>query len=69
MSEPSKSRVRRLLAEVPECRKCGGRMRPGIAMQTTAVASGDPDCATVSPGGPGQVVPAIKCEGCGWSVR
>lgn len=47
-------------------------MKRGIAMQSTLVASiGDfnaTDYCTYSAGGPGRVVPVMKCERCGWSV-
>lgn len=55
------------------CRKCGGPMRPGIAMDQTYTA-GAPDSGpddtvqTLSPGGPGAIIPASKCADCGWSV-
>lgn len=45
------------------CRKCGGEMRAGQAMQSTI--TGD---VTVSVGGPGVLIPCLKCKACGWSV-
>jgi hypothetical protein len=46
-------------------------MAPGIAMGQTA--TGKPDFAggevvTMSPGGPGVVIPCLKCPACGHSV-
>ena len=50
--------------------RCGGEMKPGQALESTLV--GEPDdiggCVTVSPGGPGKLVPCMKCAECGWSV-
>ena len=52
------------------CTHCGGEMKPGQAIESTLV--GEPDdiggCVTVSPGGPGKLVPCMKCAECGWSV-
>ena len=52
------------------CTRCGGEMKPGQALESTLV--GEPDdiggCVTVSPGGPGKLVPCMKCAECGWSV-
>ena len=58
-------------AENPKtCTRCGGEMKPGQALESTLV--GEPDdidgCVTVSPGGPGKLVPCMKCAECGWSV-
>ena len=49
-----------------------GKMRRGTAMVSTM--TGTPDffggsVVTVSPGGPGKVVPVLKCNKCGWSVK
>lgn len=56
----------------PSCRKCGGRMRPGIATEQTYTGTpdfpGDTHVSTMSPGGPGAVIDCMKCEACGWSV-
>lgn len=69
------ARVRAILAADPDlrlCKRCGGIMRPGIAMGQTWSA-GIPDfpgqdvCITMSPGGPGRVIDCMKCEACGWS--
>lgn len=52
------------------CKRCGDRLRPGIAMQQTATC-GTPDlgeCVTFSPGGPGRLVECRKCPACGWSM-
>lgn len=69
------ARVRAVLGKDPDlrlCKRCGGIMRPGIAMGQTWNA-GIPDfpgqdaCITMSPGGPGRVIDCMKCEACGWS--
>jgi hypothetical protein len=57
----------------PSCRKCGGQMLPGIAMGQTYSAGmpdfpGDEKAVTLSAGGPGKVIEAMKCSKCGWSV-
>jgi hypothetical protein len=58
---------------VKACKKCGGAMRLGQAIAQT-FSAGSPDFPgdtvgmTVSPGGPGKLVPCLKCEACGWSV-
>ena len=59
------------MAECPK-RNCHGTMKRGIAMgQTATVGSGDfhnNDVCTMSPGGSGKVIPALKCDECGHSV-
>lgn len=58
-------------AKWTRCRKCGGEMRPGIAMESTFRGSSDfpgAEVVTMSPGGPGRVVGCIKCSACGWSI-
>lgn len=69
------ARVRAILSADPDlrlCKRCGGIMRPGIAMGQTWSA-GIPDfpgqdvCITMSLGGPGRVIDCMKCEACGWS--
>lgn len=47
------------------CRKCGGAMKPGKAMQQTVDCS---DEGTCSHAGPGRLIDCMKCERCGWSV-
>lgn len=55
------------------CRKCGGPMRPGKALEQT-VTTGSPDFPgdargmTVSAGGPGRMVACLKCGACGHSI-
>ncbi len=55
-----------------ECKKCGGRMKPGKALAQTV--TGIPDFArdgnvvTLSPGGPGKLIDCLKCTECGHSV-
>ena len=59
--------------EAAACPKCGGTMRPGIAMGQTYTA-GTPDFGpdgevrTFSAGGPGEVVQVRKCTKCGHST-
>lgn len=53
------------------CKRCGGELKPGIAIKQTF--SGSPDFAgvaivTMSPGGPGRLIGCMKCSACGWSV-
>lgn len=55
------------------CRKCGGEMRPGIAMRETVTGGvpdfpGDVSASTFSAGGPGELITVMKCTECGWSV-
>jgi hypothetical protein len=54
------------------CKKCGGPMRHGIAMQSTLRGVRDfPSCArvvTLSEGGPGRLIRCLKCSHCGWST-
>lgn len=47
------------------CRKCGAEMAPGQAMGQTVGCS---DEGTMSPAGPGKLIPCMKCSACGWSV-
>ena len=69
------ARVRAILGKDPDlrlCKRCGGIMRPGIAMGQTWSAGipdfpGQDTCITMSPGGPGRVIDCMKCETCGWS--
>jgi ssDNA-binding Zn-finger/Zn-ribbon topoisomerase 1 len=54
-----------------KCKKCGGEMGLGEAMEMTL--SGVPDfpdgqVVTMSYGGPGKLVDCLKCLDCGWSV-
>lgn len=51
--------------------RCPGLMRPGIALESTSV--GIPDFpgdvpVTVHEGGPGRLVPCLKCSECGFSI-
>ncbi len=53
------------------CRKCGGEMRPGIALAQTCTGVDDfagHGVVTMSPGGPGKVIDCLKCGQCGHSV-
>lgn len=54
-----------------QCKKCGGLMVKGKAIEQTY--GGVPDFSngevvTVSPSGPGKLINCLKCEACGWSV-
>lgn len=53
------------------CKRCGGEMMRGIAIEQTV--SGSPDfvggpVVTMSPGGCGRLIWCQKCAKCGWSV-
>lgn len=55
------------------CKKCGGTMDAGKAIEQTYTGGigdfiGDKYPVTVSPGGPGKLVDCMKCKDCGWSV-
>ena len=54
------------------CKKCGGEMRPGQAIEQTLKAPpdfyGDKHGVTLSPGGTGKLIDCRKCSACGWSV-
>ena len=61
------------IPETAKCIKCGGDMRPGIAMGQTLTGIGDfhyaDSTSTLSPGGPGKVIECEKCIECGFSVK
>lgn len=66
----SKSMLKRLAVQML-CKKCGGEMRIGKAIEQTL--TGIPDFSsgeivTMSPGGQGVLIDCIKCALCGWSV-
>jgi len=52
-------------------RGCAGTMRKGIATGQTVTGIGDfrqsDAICTISPGGPGKIIPALKCDKCGHS--
>jgi hypothetical protein len=55
----------------PPCKRCGGPMLRGHALQNTLSGAPDfvgGDVVTLSPTGPAQVVPVLKCLRCGYSV-
>jgi len=58
-------------AGIVKCRKCGGQVKQGVAIQSTLVSSiGDfhsTDYCTFSVGGPGQLIDVYKCGECGHS--
>lgn len=71
MNNLTNSTAKRLEATMP-CKKCGGAMKRGVAMEQTF--TGTPDFAggevvTMSPGGSGKLVACLKCSSCGWSYR
>jgi hypothetical protein len=56
-----------------KCKKCGGTMKPGKAIQQTWSAGGrdfpgDQRGITMSPGGAGKLVDCLKCKKCGYSI-
>jgi len=54
------------------CKKCGGDMADGQAIEQTMVGmpdfAGDKCAVTVSLGGAGRLVECKKCKDCGWST-
>ena len=68
----SKSILKRLASQVPVCKKCGGTMYPGKAIEETLMGIPDfigcNEVVTMSPGGPGKLIDCMKCSSCGWSV-
>ena len=59
------------VSDSPKCRKCGGGMTAGIAIESTLCGMPDfpgGEVVTVSPGGPGRVIDCLKCGKCGHSV-
>ena len=56
----------------PPCKRCGGQMLRGHALQNTLTGypdfAGDDSPVTISRTGPAQVVPCIKCIKCGYSI-
>lgn len=57
---------------VEKCKKCGGAMKPGKAIEQTWTGTpdfyGDARAVTMSPGGMGKLIDCMKCEDCGWSI-
>jgi hypothetical protein len=52
------------------CKHCEIPMLPGTALVSTFVGHEDlGGVVTMSPGGPGKLVPVWKCPECGYSVR
>jgi hypothetical protein len=50
---------------------CDGQMLPGLALAQTYTGSPDfpgQEVVTMSPGGPGKLVPCLKCNACGQSM-
>jgi hypothetical protein len=59
-----------------QCKRCLIQMLPGRAIEQTWISGisdfiGDtnPICQTMSAGGPGKLIPCLKCPNCGYSVR
>lgn len=54
------------------CPKCKVALHRGIATGQTYTGSpdffGDTRAVTMSPGGPGYVMPCLKCPECGYSI-
>lgn len=53
-----------------KCKRCGGLMRVGRALDQTYTGVADfigGEVCTVSAGGPGRLVACLKCEACGHS--
>lgn len=54
------------------CKKCGGEMKQGLAIEQTFTGMPDfPGCrdvVTLSAGGPGRLIGCMKCVDCGWST-
>ena len=55
-----------------DCPKCKTNLVDGIAMGQTWTGIpdfiGDTRCVTMSPGGPGYLMPCLKCPDCGYSI-
>lgn len=70
MEQLSESVIKRLVHQM-QCKKCGGKMKRGIAIEQTWTGGKDfagCDIVTMSPGGKGKVVTCFKCVDCGWSI-
>lgn len=52
------------------CPKCNGKMKYGVAMQSTAVCISENrrPLQIYTFGGPGKLIQVLKCERCGLSV-
>jgi len=54
------------------CKKCGGEMKAGKAIEQTFLGApdflGEVGIVTMSPGGAGKLIDCVKCAQCGWSV-
>ena len=68
----SKGQVEAICQKWPLCRICRVPMRPGIATGQTYSLSPDftalDECGTINLGGPGTIIPAMKCPQCGHSM-
>jgi hypothetical protein len=62
-----------LHGEQATCRRCKAPMKSGKAMISSLTGTpdfaGDEHAITLSPGGPGKLVPCLKCPDCGHSVH
>jgi hypothetical protein len=71
-AKPVRSHVGAVELLMLACRRCGGPMKPGIAMAQT-FSGGSPDfiggpVVTMSAGGPGKLIGCLKCAACGHSM-
>jgi hypothetical protein len=61
-----------LSLDYTRCKKCGGELAPGKAIENTYTGlpdfPGDKHPVTMSPGGKGTLIDCMKCEKCGWSI-
>lgn len=54
------------------CERCGGRMRPGVALVSTEMGGAadlDNEVVTMHHGGPGRLISCLKCPLCGHSRK
>ena len=66
-------RLKQLADIYSRCKKCGGSLEYGKAMQSTFAGipdfPGDDHAITLSAGGTGKLIAVLKCKDCGWSIR
>lgn len=61
--------VDEFMAVLVTCKKCGGEMHRGKAIQQTFTGTPDfGEVVTMSVGGPGRLIDCMKCKDCGWST-
>jgi hypothetical protein len=73
-AQPNRARLQAVMrVEIPipsgdQCKRCRSEMKPGIAIQSTLVGSGDMgEIVTLNYGGPGRLVDCVKCPERGYS--